>query len=204
MSFTRLPSGVPESKFGVKEQLRYLNIRVKFNLHIYFIKSNNKMILNQSTNENAGFRNSLMYQYGDMMILFCFSAGLVFFILIFGIILKIIKSKIVTRKYLVNHLSFISSKTSQKMSKTSSKIANINKNNRSNWSNTSENGDLVYFKAPRDLGNGYFEYQIENCIFVRDDVRQYQSRYDCVLIGSSDNESNLWIRFSIFCYFLSK
>lgn len=149
------------------------------------------MILNQSTNENVEFRNSLMYQYGDMMILFCFSAGLIFFILIFGIILKIIESKIVTRKYLVNHLSFISSKTSQKMSKTSSKIANFNKNNRSNWSNTAENGDLVYFKAPRDLGNGYYEYQIENCIFVKDDVRQYQSRYDCVLIGSSDNESNL-------------
>ena len=148
------------------------------------------MILNQSTSEDARFRNSLMYQYGDTMVLFCFSAGLVFFILIFGIILKIIESKIVTRKYLVNHLSFISSKTSQKMSKKSSKIANFNKNNRSNWSNMAENGDMVYFKAPRDLGNGYFEYQIENCIFVKDDVRQYQSRYDCVLIGSSDNESN--------------
>ena len=33
-------------------------------------------------------------------------------------------------------------------------------------------------------------FKIENCIFVEDDVRQYQNRYDCVLIGSSDNESN--------------
>ena len=144
------------------------------------------MILNQHTHQNAAFKNSLIDHYGEILVLFCFSAGLVFLILIIGITLKIIESKIVTQKYLVKHLSFISSKASRKRPRTSRKPANFDKN----WSNMAVNGELVYFKAPRDLGNGYFEYQIENCIFVNDDVRQYQSRYDCVLIGSSDNESN--------------
>ena len=152
------------------------------------------MILTQSTNENgqnSQFQNSLMNQYGEILVLFCFSAGLVFLILIIGIILKIIESKIVTQKYLVKHLSFISSKpTLKKPSKTIRKYTRKTANFDKNWSNMAENGDMVYFKAPRNLGNGYFEYQIENCIFVNDDVRQYQSRYDCVLIGSSDNESN--------------
>ena len=152
------------------------------------------MILTQSTKENAQnfeSQNSIMNQYGEILVLFCFSAGLVFLILMIGIILKIIESKIVTQKYLVKHLSFISSKPSKTMQKYTRKTAKIAKtaNFDKNWSNVAENGDMVYFKAPRNLGNGYFEYQIENCIFVNDDVRQYQSRYDCVLIGSSDNES---------------
>ena len=40
----------------------------------------------------------------------------------------------------------------------------------------------------RDLGNGFVEYDIENCIFVQDDVQQYTNRYEVLLIKSSDDE----------------
>ena len=47
----------------------------------------------------------------------------------------------------------------------------------------------VIYNLPRDLGNGFTEYDIENLIFVQDDVQQYSNRYDLRLIRTSDEES---------------
>ena len=47
----------------------------------------------------------------------------------------------------------------------------------------------VIYNLPRDLGNGFTEYDIENMIIVQDDVQQYNNRYDLHLIRTSDEES---------------
>ena len=46
----------------------------------------------------------------------------------------------------------------------------------------------VIYNLPRDLGNGFTEYDIENMIIVQDDVQQYNNRYDLHLIRTSDEE----------------
>ena len=47
----------------------------------------------------------------------------------------------------------------------------------------------VIYNLPRDLGNGFTEYDIDNMIIVQDDVQQYNNRYDLHLIRTSDEES---------------
>ena len=48
----------------------------------------------------------------------------------------------------------------------------------------------VIYNPPRYLGNGLIEYDVDACIVMQDDVRQYQNRYDLVLVRTSSEESS--------------
>ena len=49
----------------------------------------------------------------------------------------------------------------------------------------------ILYDEPRELGDGRVEYQIENCIFVQDQIDQYvHNRYDVILVRSSDDSAS--------------
>ena len=65
---------------------------------------------------------------------------------------------------------------------------NLSKYQKEKVENYLEKG--VLYDEPRQLGNGRVEYQIENCIFVQDQIDQYvHNRYDVILVRSSDEAS---------------
>ena len=138
--------------------------------------------------------DNILFDYGESFTIFCLSAGLIAILLLMGLLVKLIYIlRSSTKTNLTADISRNGQIEDQKWTKSRSKMNRFE-----------TTCDLVYFEGgrglditppndlditARDLGYGYVEYEIENCIFVRDDVRQYQNRFDCVLIGSSDSES---------------
>ena len=109
--------------------------------------------------ENA--LKELADQTNDIFIIFYFTAGLLVILVIFWLLYKINEERFLLRRQLQN-------------------VENTTK---------AKNQIIPPAKlGQRDLGNGFVEYDIENCIFVEDDVQQYTNRYEIVLIKSSDDE----------------
>ena len=104
----------------------------------------------------------LANQTNDIFIIFYFTAGLLVILIIFWLLYKINEERFLSQRQLQNIDKYI------------------------------ENGQNQILPpsqfGQRDLGNGFVEYDIENCIFVQDDVQQYTNRYEVLLIKSSDDE----------------
>ena len=105
--------------------------------------------------------NAMNKTSGDIIILFYFIFGLLVVLIIIWTLYKIVEEK------------------------------NLKSLQREKVENYLEKG--VLYDEPRQLGNGMVEYQIEpeNCIFVQDEINHYvHSRYDVILVRSSDEDSN--------------
>ena len=109
--------------------------------------------------ENA--LKELANQTNDIFIIFYFTAGLLVILVIFWLLYKINEERFLLRRQLRN---------AENATKAQNQII--------------PPAQL----GQRDLGNGFVEYDIENCIFVEDDVQQYTNRYEIVLVKSSDDE----------------
>ena len=109
--------------------------------------------------ENA--LKELANQTNDIFIIFYFTAGLLVILVIFWLLYKINEERFLLRRQLKD-------------------VENV----------TKRQNQIVppAQLGQRDLGNGFVEYDIENCIFVEDDVQQYTNRYEIVLVKSSDDE----------------
>ena len=109
--------------------------------------------------ENA--LKELANQTNDIFIIIYFTAGLLVILVILWLLYKINEERFLLRRQLQN-------------------TENANK---------AQNQIIPPTElGQRDLGNGFVEYDIENCIFVEDDVQQYTNRYEIVLVKSSDDE----------------
>ena len=104
----------------------------------------------------------LANQTNDIFIIFYFTAGLLVILIISWLLFKINEERFLSQRQLQN-------------------IDNYIENGQNQVLPPSQFGQ-------RDLGNGFVEYEIENCIFVQGDVQQYSNRYEVLLIKSSDDE----------------
>ena len=104
----------------------------------------------------------LANQTNDIFIIFYFTAGLLVILIIFWLLYKINEERFLSQRQLQNIDNYIANGQNQVLP-------------------TSQFGQ-------RDLGNGFVEYDIENCIFVQGDVQRYTNRYEVLLIKSSDDE----------------
>ena len=109
--------------------------------------------------ENA--LKELANQTNDIFIIIYFTAGLLVILVIFWLLYKINEERFLLRRQLRN---------AENATKAQNQII--------------PPAQL----GQRDLGNGFVEYDIENCIFVEDDMQQYTNRYEIVLVKSSDDE----------------
>ena len=114
--------------------------------------------------ENA--MKELASQTNDIFIIFYFTAGLLVILIIFWLLYKINEERFLSQRQLQNVENYIEKGViyGQNQVLPASQL------------------------GQRDLGNGFVEYDIENCIFVQDDVQQYTNRYEVLLIKSSDDE----------------
>ena len=94
--------------------------------------------------ENA--LKELANQTNGIFIIFYFTAGLLVILVIFWLLYKINEERFLLRRQLQD---------AENVTKAHNQIAPPTR------------------LGQRDLGNGYVEYDIENCIFVEDDVQQY-------------------------------
>ena len=122
--------------------------------------SNSNKNNKMSNLENA--MKELANQTNDIFIIFYFTAGLLVILIIFWLLYKINEGRFLSQRQLQNIDNYIENIPNQVLP-------------------PSQFGQ-------RDLGNGFVEYDIENCIFVQGDVQQYTNRYEVVLIKSSDDE----------------
>ena len=104
----------------------------------------------------------LANQTNDIFIIFYFTAGLLVILIISWLLYKINEERFLSQRQLQD-------------------IDNYIENGQNQVLPPSQFGQ-------RDLGNGFVEYDIENCIFVQGDVQQYSNRYEVLLIKSSDDE----------------
>ena len=104
----------------------------------------------------------LANQTNDIFIIFYFTAGLLVILIISWLLYKINEERFLSQRQLQD-------------------IDNYIENGQNQVLPPSQFGQ-------RDLGNGFVEYDIENCIFVQGDVQQYTNRYEVLLIKSSDDE----------------
>ena len=113
--------------------------------------------------ENA--MKELAVQANDIFIIFYFTAGLLVILIIFWLVFKINEERFFSHRQLEN----VENSTEKRVTY----------------------GQIVppTRLGQRGLGNGFVEYDIENCIFVQEDVQRYTNRYEVVLIKSSDDES---------------
>ena len=111
--------------------------------------------------ENA--MKELAVQANDIFIIFYFTAGLLVILIIFWLLFKINEERFLSHRQLAENS--IEKRASYGQIAPSARV------------------------GQRELGNGFVEYDIENFIFVQDDVQQYTNRYEVVLIKSSDDES---------------
>ena len=98
----------------------------------------------------------LAVQANDIFIIFYFTAGLLVILIIFWLVFKINEERFFSHRQLEN----VENSTEKRVTY----------------------GQIVppTRLGQRGLGNGFVEYDIENCIFVQEDVQRYTNRYEVV------------------------